>query len=114
MKCLYHVIENAVVTSNTEFESKVPFVYENGLVSFTASRLGTWSVVELGDNEDVTPIETAPAEVTLPLDADDTQSFDFDILIVIVVWVLLCFAALGIIVFVRSKNNRLIYPNIDD
>ena len=114
MKCLYHVIENGAVTSNTELEARVPFIYENGIVCFTASRLGTWSVVELGDNEDVAPIETAPTEVTLPFSDDEVKGFDFGIVIDVVVVVLLCFAALGVIVFVRSKNNNLIYPDNDE
>ena len=109
LKCIYHSFDNTAIVKNGELSSRFTFICENNSVSFATSALGVWAVAEIGENENIQPIETGKAEITLPVEPEEEQSFDFSIVYVSVICVFLAFAALGIIVVVRSKNNLRIH-----
>ena len=113
LKCIYHSFDNTAIVKNGELSSRFTFILENNFVSFAASGIGVWAVAEIGENENIQPIETGKAEITLPPEPEEKQSFDFGMIYVIVICVFLAFAALGIIVVVRSKNNLRIHSTDD-
>lgn len=108
LKCMYHTFEGDTVVKNGEFSSRYTFIYDGSSLSFSSDAIGIWAIADIRENEQILPIETGTADITLPQVSDEEEHFDFGIFFTVVVFVLLSFAALAVIVIQRSKNNILI------
>ena len=115
MRCLSHIISNTDVTNYGDTNQRYSFYYSNGLISFSALNTGEWIVAELGDNENVVPIETGSSEVTDPAPiVKNDRVFTFNSILTIIICIVLFFGGAAIVLIQRSKNNIRIKSGIKD
>lgn len=114
LKCMYHSFENDTIVENRELSTRCTFVYDGSYITFSSDFLGVWAIADITENEQIVPIETGTAEITMPIEEIEEESFDFGIIYTVVILVIVGFAALAIIVIQRSKNNLLIHGSDED
>ena len=114
LKCMYHSFDNGAIVKNGELSSRSTFVYDGSSITFSSDSLGIWAIADITENEQIVPIETGTAEITMPIEQIEETSFDFGIVYTVIVFVLVAFAALAITVIQRSKNNVLIFGTDED
>ncbi len=106
MKCLTHIIGGTSVTNYGETAQKYSFYYKTGLMSFSALNTGEWFVAELGENENIVPIETERSEVSAPAPEDpEKRELTFNMVLTVFVCVALFVGGAAILLIQRSKNN---------
>ena len=115
MRCLSHIINNTDVTNYGETTQRYSFYYTNGSMSFCALNTGEWIIAELGDNENIVPIETGSSEVTTPAPViKNERVFTFNSVLTIIICIVLFFGGAAIILIQRSKNNIRIRGSMND
>ncbi len=106
MRCISHSLNGMTVTGQVDMAHKFSFYYSAGFMSFAAKNTGEWLVAELGENENIIPIETDSSEVTAPpITQPEKREFDFSIILTVIVCVVLFIGAAAVILIQRSKNN---------
>ena len=111
VKALSHIVSGLNVTNYGEMASRYSFKYKDGTFSLSALNTSDWVIVEIGENENIQPIETGGAEVTTPFVEQEKIEYKFSVVFAVVIAVLLAFGGIGVILVQRSKNNIRIRDN---
>lgn len=106
LKCIAHIVNGANVTNYGAYAQRFSFNYKDAQFSMSAMNTGEWAVMRIVENENMAPIETGSASITMPQDPQEPENkFSFDIIIKIGFCVIVAFGAVTVILVQRSRNN---------
>ncbi len=106
MRCITHTVDGASIKAESDAAHKFSFYFKDAKFSFAAENTGKWFAVELGENENIVPIETDSSKVTAPVDTDrENKELRFNTVLTVIVCIVLFVAGAAIILIQRSKNN---------
>ena len=106
MRCISHGVAGTEISNESDMAHKFSFYYKDARFSFAAEHTGEWLVAELGENENIIPIETDSSKVTVPTDTDgEKKALRFNTTLTVIVCIVLFVAGAAVILIQRSKNN---------